>query len=341
MQNRIKNRHIVLSTRPEGAPDDSCWDLKESDVQQPTQGQILIRVIYISIDPAMRGWIDDVESYLPPVAIGETMRALGLGQVVATQSDEYQKGDYVSGTVGVQEYALLEADATTAKLDHNIAPLPTYLSVLGMPGMTAYFGLLDVGQPKPGDTILISGAAGAVGAMVGQIAKTKGCRVIGVAGGSKKCAYLVDELGFDAVIDYKAESNLSAALAAKCPDGIDIFFDNVGGEILDNSLHHINLGARIVICGAISQYNNSSNESTKIDYLPILFNSARLEGFVVLNYIPRYAEAIESMSQWLQAGELIAHEDIREGIENFSDTLLELFKGNNFGKLILKVGNKE
>lgn len=336
----IKNRRITLAERPSGLPNDDCWNLMESQIQSPGVGEILVRVIYVSIDPAMRGWLNDAKSYIEPVAIGDTMRALGLGQVVESGSDKFQVGDYVTGMLGVQECALITVDSSIVKVDPDVAPLPAHLSVLGMTGMTAYFGLLNVGLPKPGDTVLISGAAGAVGALVGQIAKIKGCRVIGVAGGKAKCNHLTQDLGFDAVIDYKSEDALGTAVADCCPDGIDLFFDNVGGEILEVALGNLAHGARVVICGAISQYNKQDSFSAPVDYLPILINSARMEGFVVLDFAHRYGEALKPMAGWLQSEQLHSREDIREGLENFPNTLLHLFNGENFGKLILKVGEE-
>ncbi|MEM1156442.1 MAG: NADP-dependent oxidoreductase, partial [Pseudomonadota bacterium] len=335
-----ENRRITLAARPSGIPESSCWKLDSVAQQPPAAGQIMVRILYISVDPAMRGWINEGESYLPAVELGETMRALAQGQVVQSESDSFQPGDVVSGMFGVQEYATVDVDPTINKVDPSLAPLTTYLGVLGMPGMTAYFGLLEEGKLEAGDTLLVSGAAGAVGAAVGQIGKIHGARVVGIAGGEKKCAYLSDTLGFDAVIDYRAESDLGTALDRAVPEGIDVFFDNVGGETLDAALQRINLGARVVICGAISQYNAMEDGFSRIDYTPFLIQRATLTGFVILDYIPRYAEGGAAMAGWLQQGKLTAHEDVRHGLENFSSVFLELFTGGNFGKLILQVAEQ-
>ncbi|MEM6582157.1 MAG: NADP-dependent oxidoreductase [Pseudomonadota bacterium] len=334
------NKRISLAARPQGIPESNCWKLENVARKAPAAGQIMVRIIYVSVDPAMRGWINDGESYLPPVQLGETMRALALGEVLRSESEEFKVGDFVSGMFGVQEYATVDADATIAKVDPSLARLTTYLGVLGMPGMTAYFGVLEEGKLKAGDTLFISGAAGAVGAAVGQIGKIHGARVVGVAGGEKKCAYLNDTLGFDAVVDYRAEADLGAAIDRVCPEGIDVFFDNVGGDILDAAVQRLRLGARVVICGAISQYNAMEDWTARVAYLPFLFQRATLTGFVILDYMPRYAEGGAAMAAWLQQGKLQAREDVREGLENFPSVLLELFTGGNFGKLILQIAEE-
>ena len=249
------NHKFLLAARPVGMPKRSDWTFIEEPVGEPKEGELLVRVLYISLDPAMRMWINEARSYIPPVGIGELMRALGVGIVTASRNPAFAVGDHVSGAFGVQEYALTNGQAVR-KIDAKIAPLPKYLSVLGMPGMTAYFGLLDTGQPKPGDTVVVSAAAGAVGSLVGQIAKIKNCRVVGIAGGAEKCRYIVHELGFDAAIDYKSE-DVRQSLRKHCPEGINVYFDNVGGTILEAALSNLARGARIVICGAISQYNNT------------------------------------------------------------------------------------
>jgi NADPH-dependent curcumin reductase CurA len=263
------------------------------------------------------------------------MRALAVGKVLESQAEGLAPGDYVSGGFGIQAFATVPAKACT-KIDVSIAPLPVYLNVLGMTGMTAYFGLLDVGAPKAGETVVVSGAAGAVGATVGQIAKIKGCRVVGIAGGAEKCGYLTGELGFDAAVDYKA-GDLRTALKAACPDGIDVYFDNVGGEILEVCLSLINLHARIVICGAISQYNATSAPKGPANYLSLLVNRAKMQGMIVFDYADRYHEAAREMGGWMAAGKLKGREDIVEGLETFPETLLKLFTGENNGKLVLKV----
>jgi NADPH-dependent curcumin reductase CurA len=283
----------------------------------------------------MRGWMNDAKSYIPPVGIGEVMRALGVGQVIASQHPDFAVGDHVNGALGVQDYFLGEPKGFY-KVDPKRAPLPLYLSALGMTGMTAYFALLDVGAPKAGETVVISGAAGAVGSIAGQIAKLKGCRVVGIAGGADKCKFLIDELGFDGAIDYKNE-DLHAALKRECPKGVDVYFDNVGGDILDAVLTRLAFKARVVICGAISQYNNKESMKGPANYLQLLVNSARMEGMVVMTYAPRFAEAAAEMGGWLASGKLKSKEDIVEGLTTFPETLLKLFSGENFGKLVLKV----
>ncbi|MEC5210915.1 NADPH-dependent curcumin reductase CurA [Psychrobacter sp. PL15] len=330
------NKQWRLKARPIGEPSADTWDYTESELPVVTDGQLLIKIEYISLDPAMRGWLNDAKSYIEPVQIGEVMRAGTVGQVVESKLAGFVAGDYVCGHNGVQSYAV--SDGTDLyKVDPNLAPLPYYLGVLGMPGMTGYFGLLKTGQPKAGETVVVSGAAGAVGGLVGQIAKIKGCRVVGIAGGAEKCQFLVDELGFDAAIDYKNE-NVKKALRKTCPKGVDVFFDNVGGEILDDVLTHINRHARIVICGAISQYNNTVPVKGPSNYLSLLVNRARMEGIVVFDNIKEYPIATQDIAGWIQSGELTVKDHIVEGIATFPDTLMMLFKGENFGKLVLKVG---
>jgi NADPH-dependent curcumin reductase len=265
------------------------------------------------------------------------MRAGGAGEVVESKDPNFQPGDFVVGMTGVQEYAALPAGSLT-RADPQIAPLPTWLGALGMPGMTAYFGLLDVGEPKEGDTVVVSAASGAVGATVGQIAKIKGCRAIGIAGGAEKCRYVKDELGFDAAIDYKAE-DVRKSVRAHCPNGINVYFDNVGGDILDIALAQLARHARIVICGAISQYNNTTAIKGPSNYLSLLVNRARMEGMVVFDYASRYPQAVADIAGWIAAGKLKSREDIVVGLENFPETLLKLFNGENFGKLVLKIAD--
>lgn len=328
------NHQYLLAKRPVGAPTHDTFEYVETTVSEPGPGQILVKVEYLSLDPAMRGWMNDAKSYIPPVGIGEVMRALGIGKVIASQHPGFAEGDYVNGALGVQEYFLGEPKGFY-KVDPNQAPLPRYLSALGMTGMTAYFGLLAVGEPKAGETVVISGAAGAVGSVAGQIARIKGCRVVGIAGGADKCRFLVEELGFDAAIDYKNE-DLHAALKRECPKGVDVYFDNVGGEILDAVLTRIAVGARIVICGAISQYNKEAVKGPA-NYLSLLVNRGRMQGMVVMDYVSRYPQAMKDMAGWMQSGELKSKEDVVEGLETFPDTLMKLFTGGNFGKLVLKV----
>lgn len=329
------NKQWRLKQRPVGEPSAETWEYTESEIPSITEGQLLIKIEYISIDPAMRGWLNDAKSYIPPVQIGEVMRAGTVGKVIESKHEKFAVGDYVSGHNGVQSYAVSDGSGLY-KVDPKIAPLSYYLGVLGMPGMTGYFGLLKTGEPKAGETVVVSGAAGAVGGLVGQIAKLKGCRVVGIAGGAEKCKFLVDELGFDAAIDYKNE-NVKKALKETCPKGVDVFFDNVGGDILNDVLTQINLRARIVICGAISQYNTTTEVKGPSNYLSLLVNRARMEGIVVFDNIKEYPTAMKDIAGWIQSGELKVKDHIVEGIETFPDTLMMLFKGENFGKLLLKV----
>jgi NADPH-dependent curcumin reductase CurA len=329
------NHKFELAARPVGLPKRSDWNYKEEPVRDPGDGELLVKILYISLDPAMRGWMNEGRSYVPPIAIGEVMRALAVGRVVSSKNPKFAVGDHVYGVLGVQEYAVTNGTGLT-KVDPALAPLPVYLGTLGAPGMTAYFGLLDIGKPQPGQTVVVSGAGGAVGMVVGQIAKIKGCHVVGIAGGAEKCTCVTKDFGFDAAIDYKSE-NVRAAVQKHCPKGVDVYFDNVGGDILDAVLTQIARGARIVICGAISQYNSTTGIKGPSNYLSLLVNRASMTGMVVFDYASRYPEAAREMAAWMAAGKLKSREDIVEGLETFPDTLLKLFKGENTGKLILKV----
>jgi NADPH-dependent curcumin reductase CurA len=329
------NHQFQLAARPVGLPKPGDWLYTEAPIPEPGDGEVLVRVLYISLDPAMRGWMNDARSYIPPVGIGEVMRALGAGEVIASNHPDVAVGEHVTGLLGVQELALVHGNSLL-KVDTSLAPLPVYLSTLGMPGMTAYFGLLDIGRPQEGETVVVSGAAGAVGGVVGQIAKLKGCRVVGIAGGATKCEYLYEGLGFDAAIDYKSQ-DVAAALAEACPKGIDVYFDNVGGEILDCALMHLARHARVIICGAISQYNATSAMRGPANYLSLLVNHASMTGFVVSDYGARYMEGAREMAGWLADGKLVSREDIAKGLESFPDTLLRLFSGENHGKLVLEL----
>ena len=331
----LVNHQFKLARRPVGMVQRSDFEYTEAPVAEPGAGEVLVRILYISLDPAMRGWMNEGKSYVPPVGIGEVMRAGALGRVIASNDPGVAVGDHVVGVLGVQEYAVAKGKSLT-KVDPRLVPLPVYLGTLGMPGMTAYFGLLDVGRPKTGETVVVSGAAGAVGQVVGQIAKIKGCRVIGIAGGKDKCDYL-RSIGFDAAIDYKHD-DVKAALKQHCPKGVDVYFDNVGGDILDAVLTQLAMHARIVICGAISQYNEARMKGPS-NYMSLLVNRATMQGMVVFDYASRYGEAAREMAGWMAAGELKTREDIVEGLETFPEALLKLFKGENTGKLVLKVAD--
>jgi NADPH-dependent curcumin reductase CurA len=331
----LVNHQFRLAARPVGLPKASDWQYTEEPVPEPGDGEVLVKIRYIGLEPAMRGWMNESRSYIPPVQIGDVMRGFAAGEVIASNHPNIAVGDHVSGLLGVQEYAVAGGDGVF-KLDTGLAPLETYLGTLGMPGMTAYFGLIDIGRPAEGETVVVSGAGGAVGGAVGQIAKIKGCRVVGIAGGSEKCGY-VQELGFDAAIDYKSD-DVMKALGEQCPKGIDVYFDNVGGEILDAALAHLARNARVVICGAISQYNVNGAMRGPANYMSLLVNHASMTGFVFSDYLDRLPEAAQALGGWVASGELSSREDIAEGgIEKFPDTLLRLFSGENTGKLVLKV----
>ncbi|MBV8302288.1 MAG: NADP-dependent oxidoreductase [Candidatus Dormibacteraeota bacterium] len=315
-------------------PDDGVWDIDDADVADIEDGQLLVRVDYVSMDPAMRGWLDDKRSYLPPVAVGDVMRAIGVGEVVASRSDGFAEGDHVTGAFGVQQYAVA-TPASLTRIDLSMAPLPVFLSVLGSTGLTAYFGLLDIGQPEPGDTVVVSAAAGAVGSVAGQIAKIIGCRAVGIAGGPEKCRLVVEEFGFDAAIDYRSE-DVAQRLRELCPERIDVYFDNVGGDILDAALTRLDRHARVVLCGAISQYNQGRMRGPS-NYMSLLVDRARMEGFLVLDYADRYAEARGRLAAWRDQGRLRSREQVLEGIDMFPEALRMLLRGDNSGKLIVAV----
>ncbi len=337
------NHQVRLAQRPVGTPGRECWSFTQEAVQHPTgDGDVLVKTLALSLDPAMRGWMNEGKSYIPPVEIGAVMRAGGVGVVAASNNPAFAVGDYVNGGLDVQEYCLIPGTQVKRnglfKIDLRMGMPTQWLNVLGMPGMTGYFGLMDVGMPQAGETVVISGAAGAVGQTVGQIAKIKGCRVVGIAGGAAKCDWVVKELGFDACIDYKAgPDSVKNGLKEHCPKGVDIYFDNVGGEILDTVLTRINKKARIIICGAISQYNNTTAVQGPKNYLSLLVNRARMEGIVVFDYADRYHLAIAEMALYLKDGRMKSKEDVVVGLDTFPETLLKLFNGENFGKLVLEV----
>jgi len=338
----LTNHQIRLAARPSGLPTRADWQFTTEPVAEPADGDVLIKTLALSLDPAMRGWMNDARSYIPPVGIGEVMRAGGIGRVIASKNPDYAVGDLVSCTPGVQAYCMVPAGEARRqglfKIDTRLGTPNQWLNVLGMPGMTGYFGLMDVGMPKAGETVVVSGAAGAVGQTVGQLAKIKGCRVVGIAGGRAKCDWVVNELGFDACVDYKA-GNIKGDLKDACPKGIDIYFDNVGGEILDTVLTRINRKARIIICGAISQYNATAPVKGPANYLSLLVNRARMEGIVVFDYVERFPVAVRELAGYLKDGRMKSKEDVVVGLDTFPETLLKLFNGENFGKLVLQVAN--
>jgi len=329
------NHQFRLSARPAGIPGHADWTLTREPIPQPESGEILVKILYVSIDPAMRGWMNEGRSYIPPVGIGEVMRAGVIGKVLDSRNPAFAIGDLVSGMLGVQEYARSNGSGLV-KVDPVVASLPVHLGALGMTGMTAYFGLLDIGRPEPGQTVVVSAAAGAVGSVAGQIAKIRGCRAVGIAGGSEKCRYIVDELGFDAAVDYKHE-DVRTALRRHCPDGVDVYFDNVGGDILDAALASLARNARVVLCGAISQYNSTTGINGPSNYLSLLVNRGSMRGFLVFDYAARYPEAMRALSGWMAEGKLKSKEEIVEGLDKFPDALMKLFSGDHRGKLVLKV----
>ncbi len=331
----LKNLQCILAARPAGLIKETDFKFSTTPAQAPKAGQILVANSLISVDPAMRSWMNEGKSYMEAVGIGDVMRAMGAGYVLASEDPRFKIGDAVTGTVGVQEYSILNADIAV-KVDAKAAPLASYLNLLGVPGYTAYFGLLEVGQLKPGETVLVSGAAGAVGSAVGQIAKVKGCRVIGMAGGPEKCNYLVETLGFDAAVDYKSP-DVRKLLSKACPDGVDIYFDNVGGSILDLALGRLRRRARVVICGAVSQYNNVDRSEGPRNYMALLMYRARMEGFVIFDYESRYPEAQAQLHGWLAAGKIHPREDMAEGLRSFPAALRRLFEGGNTGKMLVRL----
>lgn len=326
---------VRLAQRPDGYPDESTWSIERTEVPDPGPGELVVKVQHISLDPAMRGWLNDVRSYIPPVGLGEVMRAFAAGEVVASNNDDFAVGDVVSGVFGVREYALSDGQGVS-RLDLDVAPATTWLGALGMPGMTAWFGLTEVGRLKDGETVLVSAAAGAVGSTVLQIAKARGCRVVGVAGGPEKVAWL-KEIGADATIDYK-QGGVLKQLRAAAPEGVDVYFDNVGGEVLDAALANLRRGARVVICGAIAGYNEQKLPEGPRRYMSLLVFRASMTGFVVMDYEDRYPEAVSAMSKMIADGTLTPRETVLEGgVEAFPEALLGLFRGVNTGKLLLKL----
>jgi NADPH-dependent curcumin reductase CurA len=328
------NTRYVLASRPRGLATEANFKKEEIPVVEPEEGEVLVRIHFISLDPAMRGWMNAGTTYVPGVDLGAVMRAFTAGEVILSRHPQWKVGQTVTGVFGVQTFAVVKGEHLTA-VDTSLAPLSWYLGILGMPGLTAYFGLLDKGQPKPGETVLVSGAAGMVGSLVGQIAQIKGCKVAGIAGGEEKCSFLKNELNWDVVIDYKHAPDLSAALKGQLPNGIDIFFDNVGGIVLDAALTHLARGCRIVICGAISQYNQPVIQGPS-NYMKIVTARGTLSGIIVLDYFDRASEALNDLIVWIKEGKIVYREHIVPGIEQFPFALNQLFTGGNNGKLLLQ-----
>jgi NADPH-dependent curcumin reductase CurA len=334
----VVNRQVRLGARPSGLVKRSDFEFTQEPVPEPADGYFVVAVSHISLDPAMRGWMNAGASYIEPVEIGDVMRAGAVGRVTASRHPGFAAGDYVYGIFGVQEHALSDGRGVI-KVDPSFAPLETYLGTLGMTGLTAYFGMLDVARVQAGETVVVSGAAGAVGSVAGQIAKIKGARAVGIAGGPEKCSWIIDELGFDAAIDYKNE-DVRAALRKHAPERIDVYFDNVGGEILDDVLTYLARGARIAICGAISQYNASDRMRGPSNYMALLVSRASMTGFVVFDYADRYRDAATELAGWMTEGRIVSREEVIDGgVDAFPETLLRLFSGENTGKLVLRIGD--
>jgi NADPH-dependent curcumin reductase CurA len=333
------NRQYILKSRPVGLPTAEDVPMIESPVPEAGAGEIVIRNLYMSLDPAIRGWMSDEPNYIEPIPVGTRVWAGTIGRVVQSNSPDFAVGDIATGFNAWEDYSVCAAEAAT-KVDPMGMPLTTFLSILGATGLTSYFGLLDVGKPQPGETLLVSGAAGAVGSVVGQIGKIVGCRVIGIAGGEEKCRWVVEECGFDDVIDYKACDDLTAAIRGKCPDGVDIYFENVGGETLDAVLLNLAVNARIVFCGWIATYNDAEKRPGPKNLWQLLARAARMEGFLVKDYVDRFPEGAMQLAQWLQEGKLVYKEHVVDGLENALDAFHMLFDGRNTGKLIVKIADE-
>jgi NADPH:quinone reductase len=335
----MKNRQIILVARPEGLPQETDFQLIETELSEAAKGQFLVRTEYLSVDPYMRGRLSEAKSYAEPVGIGQLMVGGTVGTVLQSQHPEYRVGEVVVGYWGWQEYAVLDG-RELHRFDRNLAPISTALGVLGMPGLTAYFGLLDIGQPKPGETVFVSGAAGAVGSIVGQIAKIHGCRVVGSAGSPAKVEHLVRELRFDAAFNYKDVTDYAAELERLCPQGIDVYYDNVGGPLTDAAFTQINRRARIVVCGQIDQYNATRPPRGPRLLWHLIVKRARAEGFLVFDFIDRFGEAQGRIAQWLREGRLSYRETIAEGLENAPKAFIGLFRGENLGKQLVHVARE-
>jgi NADPH-dependent curcumin reductase CurA len=331
------NRQWLLARRPEGmvSPDD--FELREEPVPEPGDGEFLVRNLYLSLDPAMRGWMSDAPSYIPPVGLGEVMRGATIGRIEASNNPEYGVGDRVVGTFGWQDYAVARGGGPMppTKVPEGV-PDTLPLGALGMTSLTAYFGLKDIGRPQPGETVLVSGAAGATGSVVGQLAKLWGCRAVGIAGGPEKCAWLTDELGFDGAVDYRSEK-VGRRVRELCPDGVNVFFDNVGGEILEAALANLAMHARVVLCGAISTYNAEGPPPGPRNYMQLLVKRSRMEGFLVFDFLKRTDEAMAELVPAVMEGKIKYREDVRDGLERAPETLVELYTGGNTGKLLVKI----
>ncbi len=332
----MKNRQVRLKARPQGIPQAEHFEIVEESVPEPGEGQVLVRNIFLSVDPAMRGWIVDKVGYSAPVAIGEVMRSFASGRVEASRHSDYATGDLVTGMFGWQDYAVVDGKAIQRKISETDMPLSTSLGVLGLNGITAYFGLLEIGQPKSGETLVVSTAAGAVGSCVGQIGKALGCRTIGIAGGVEKKRLCLDQFGFDAAVDYKSE-DVDAALSKACPDGVDVYFDNTAGPISDAVLKQLRQGARVAICGTASISNwDPIPQGPRVER-HLLVKRARMQGFVVFDFAQRYDEARTKLAEWVRDGTIRYREEILDGIENAPDAIAGLYRGENLGKRLIQL----
>ena len=341
---KLMNGQWRLKSRPAGMVKESDFEYVEEPVPELRDGEFLIRNIYLAFEPAMRGWLNDVKSYVPPVQLGEVMRASAVGQVVESKNADFRKGEFVSGMFGWQQYAVSDGQpgpmGRLGKVPEGVPP-QLMLSALGGTGLTAYFGMIDVGKPQEGDVVVVSGAAGATGSVAGQIARIKGAsKVVGIAGGPEKCRWLVEELGFDAAIDYKAD-DVRARLRQECPGGINVFFDNVGGSILDDALLNMAQFGRVVLCGGISAYNEAELPPGPKNYMQLVIRRCTMQGFILIDYLDRAGEALAELSRWIEEGRLKHAEDIQEGFENTPKTFLRLFQGKNLGKQLLKIAEPE
>jgi len=332
-------REWHLARRPAGEPDLDCFELRETEVPEPAPGELLVRIDYLSVDPYMRGRMSAGESYAEPWAVGDALKGGVVGEVVESNSEQYSEGDLVTGEGNWADYSVLDADEV-APVDPSVADPPAYLGTLGMPGRTAYFGLLEVGEPKPGETVVVSGAAGAVGSVVGQIAKLNGCHVVGFAGSDEKTAWLTEDLGYDASINYKTTDDYSEALAEAAPDGVDVYFDNVGGPITDAVFPQLNIDARVAVCGQIAHYNAESVPTGPRKLPQIIAPRATVQGLLVNDFATRFGQASEQLGAWVAAGELTHRETIVDGLEQAPDAFLGLFSGDNIGKQVVQVADR-
>jgi NADPH-dependent curcumin reductase CurA len=330
-----RNRQWILSSRPEGKPTGEDFELEEGEIPEPNANEVLVRTRYLSVDPYMRGRMREGDSYAESWEVGEVMQAGVVGEVETSNHSDFEGGDIVTGNMRWAEYNVA-LGSELSRVDPDLAPISTAVGVLGMPGRTAYFGTLDVAEPKPGDTMVVSGAAGAVGSVVGQIAQLAGARVVGIAGSDRKCEWLTDELGFDEAVNYN-EENVREAVSTACPDGIDVYFDNVGGEITDAVFTQLNTDARVAICGQIALYNATERPTGPRKLMTLIEKTARIEGFLVFDYVSRFGAATERLGQWVSEGKIQYEETVTEGFENVPEAFIGLFEGENIGKQIVSV----